>query len=485
MEKAKKENLINVFMVVSSNIFTILVALFSGFILPKELSIPDYAYYRVYLLYISYAGFFHFGIVNGIYLKYGNMDLEQIPRKIFRAYSSFMMLSQAAVVAALSLILFAAAPSMEGDKVTAFAFVIINIPLINIKWFYSSINQFTKRFVIDSYVTYLQNILNLVMVLLVILLKWYDFKWILAILTICNLICMAIVMAQNKMILWGEKARLKDTGIPELIKSGFFLMLSEFVGIIILGIDSIFVDNLFSQTEFAMYSFAVSVISVIFTAISAVSNLVYPYLVRVEEEKYAEYYGLMSDVLAIVSMFSMLAFYVAEFIIFRWLDKFIPSLSIVAILFGTVVFRTIITLVCGNYFKVLKLIKEYTWNNIFAIAISFLLNGAAYLLFEDYRYIAGASLLSFVIWYLVTERVFIRHMRIPLGGCLRRYGYILAGLLVFYLLVNADPIPGFFLYFAAIAGISLLCYWRQIRKLLEIVKGKTTQGTAQGGDIGK
>ncbi len=471
MEKAKKENLINVIMVVSSNIFTILVALFSGFILPKELSIPDYAYYRVYLLYISYAGFFHFGIVNGIYLKYGNMDLEQIPKKVFRAYSFFMLLSQAAVVAVLSLLLSGGASAMEQDKVIAFGFVIINIPLINIKWFYSSINQFTKRFVIDSFVTYLQNILNLVMVLLVILFRWYDFKWILVILTICNLVCMVIVMGQNKVLLWGEKARLGDTGIPELIKNGFFLMLSEFVGIIILGIDSMFVDNLFSQTEFAMYSFAVSVISVIFTAISAVSNLVYPYLVRVEEEKYAEYYGLMSDVLSMVSMVSMLAFYAAEFIILRWLEKFIPSLSVVAILFGTVVFRAVITLVCGNYFKVLKLIKEYTWNNIFAIGISFLLNAAAYVMFRDYRYIAGASLLSFVIWYLVTERIFIRYLQIPLAGCLRRYGYILAGLLIFYLLADADPIPGFFLYFAAVCGLSLLCFWRQLQKLLGIVKG--------------
>ena len=278
-------------------------------------------------------------------------------------------------------------------------------------------------------------------------------------------------MGQNKVLLWGEKARLGDTGIPELIKNGFFLMLSEFVGIIILGIDSMFVDNLFSQTEFAMYSFAVSVISVIFTAISAVSNLVYPYLVRVEEEKYAEYYGLMSDVLSMVSMVSMLAFYAAEFIILRWLEKFIPSLSVVAILFGTVVFRAVITLVCGNYFKVLKLIKEYTWNNIFAIGISFLLNAAAYVMFRDYRYIAGASLLSFVIWYLVTERIFIRYLQIPLAGCLRRYGYILAGLLIFYLLADADPIPGFFLYFAAVCGLSLLCFWRQLQKLLGIVKG--------------
>lgn len=459
-------------MVVSSNVFTILVALFTGFILPKKLSIPDYAYYRVYLLYISYAGFFHFGIVNGIYLKYGNMDLAQIPKKIFRTYSFFMILLQAAVAAVLSIAVFAGRGAIEPDKVMAFAFVVINIPLINIKWFYSSINQFTKRFVIDSYVTYLQNALNLAMVLIVVVFRLYDFQWVLAIITICNFVCMVITMWQNKVILRGKRERLKDTGIPELVRSGFFLMISEFAGIIILEIDSLFVDNLFTQTDFAMYSFAVSVIAVSFTAINTVSNLVYPYLVRVQEKKYVEYYGLMSDMLAMVSMASLLVFYAAKFIIFRWLGKFTPSLPIVAILFGTVVFRAIITLVCGNYFKVLKLIKEYTWNNIFAIVISFLLNAAAYLLFHDYRYIAGASLLSFVIWYLVTDGIFIRHMQIPLAGCLRRYGYILAGLVVFYLLVNTDPIPGFFLYFAAVSVISLLCFWQQIRKLLGIVKGR-------------
>lgn len=472
MEKVKKENLINVVMVVSSNICTILVALFTGFILPKKLSIPDYAYYRAYLLYISYAGFFHLGIVNGIYLKYGNMDLAQIPKKTFRAYSRFMILLQAAVAAALSAAVFVGKGAIEPDRVTAFVFVVINIPLINIKWFYSSINQFTKRFVIDSYVTYLQNALNLAMVLIVILFRLYDFQWVLAILTICNFVCMVVAMGQNKEILWGKQEKLKETGIPELVRSGFFLMLSEFAGIIILEIDSLFVDNLFTQTDFAMYSFAVSVIAVSFTAINTVSNLVYPYLVRVQEKKYVEYYGLMSDMLAMLSMASMLVFYVAEFIIYKWLGKFIPSLPIVAILFGTVVFRAIITLVCGNYFKVLKLIKEYTYDNIFAIVISFLLNAAAYLLFHDYRYIAAASLLSFVLWYLVTDGIFIRHLKIPMAGCLRRYGFILAGLLIFYLLVNTDPILGFFLYFAAILGISLLCFWGQFRKLLRIVKGK-------------
>lgn len=466
----KTQNVKNVVMVVSSNVLTIVIALFTGFILPKELSIPDYAYYRVYLLYISYAGFFHFGFVNGIYLKYGNMDLDQIPKKVFRTYSRVMFIMQMVVVAVLTVVLFGGSFFMEMDKTIAYAFVIINIPLTNIKWFYSSINQFTKRFVIDSYVTYLQNILNLVMVLVVVAFQWYDFKYLLVITTISNFVCMVITMCQNRELLWGRQENLADTGILPLIKSGFFLMLSEFVGIIILGIDSMFVDNLFSQNDFAMYSFAVSVISVIYTLISVISNLIYPYLVRVGEEKYAEYYTLMSDILAVVSIFSLLAFYVAEFIILKWLDKFTPSVAIISILFGTIIFRTIIMLVCGNYFKVLKLIKEYTRNNIFAIVMSFVLNVAAYVIFRDYRYIAVASLVSFIIWYLVTDGIFIRYMKIPFAGCMRRYVCILLSLGVFYGTIKVAPVLGFFIYLVAICIICLLCFFKQMKKLIGIVR---------------
>ncbi len=466
MGKERAENLKNIVLVVSSNVLTIVVSLLLGFFLPKEMSIPDYANYRGYILYIAYAGFFHIGLVNGIYLKYGNMSLAQLPKREFCAYSRFMFWLQAAAAAVLALALGAASFFLETEKTVMFAFVIINIPLVNIKWFYSSINQFTKRFAPDSYVTYLQNVLNLLMAVCVLWFGWRDFEWVLVFTTVNNAVCMAIVMWQNREVFIGKCAKLRDTPVAPMVRSGFFLMLSEFVGIMILSIDSVFVDNLFSQTEFAMYTFAVSVIAVIFMLITAVSNLVYPYLVRAREEKYAEYYTLMSDALVILSLFSMLAFYAAEFIILHWLDKFVPSIPVVAILFGTVLFRTVITLVCGNYFKVLKMIPEYTKNNIFAVAISFAANVFAYLAFHDYRAIAVASLASFLVWYLVTDRIFIRRMRIPFRSCVPRYLCILLCYAAFYLTVGLDPVPAFFLYLAAVCVSCLLCYGRQAGRAL-------------------
>lgn len=470
MIKIKNENTKNVFMVITSNLLTIIIALFTGFVIPKQLSVADYAYYHVYVLYIAYAGFLHFGFVNGIYLKYGKYDEEQLPVDKFCGFSRVMFLMQGLVCIILSFILLIACKRIDVNTIIAYTFIIVNIPLVNIKWFYSSINQFTKRFVIDSYVTYFQNILTLLMVIFIALTHVYYFQVLLIMTTLTNFFCMIMVMWQNKKIVWGKSVQNIKGECFALIKSGFFLMLSEFVGIIILGIDSIFVQNLFQIEEFAMYSFAVSIISVIYTLISTVSNLIYPYLVRVDEERYAEYYCLMSDVLSVISVLSLLAFYVAKFITDVWLQKYSASIPITAILFGTVIFRSLIMLVCGNYFKVLKLIKEYTHNNIFAISISFVLDLLAYFLFHDYIYIAVASLISFIIWYVVTDCVFIRRMQIKSSRYARRYIYITLCLMVFYMLLNVKTIIAFFAYVLLVFLISFVCFKTQFTNAYVLIR---------------
>lgn len=465
----KSENAKNVFMVVSSNLLALIVALLNGFVITKQLGITDYAYYRIYMLYITYAGAAHLGFVNGIYLKYGNYDLDELPREKFSAFGRIMLIIQAVFVVLLSVCLFFAHGTMDMNVVIAYAFVIINIPLINIKWFYSSINQFTKRFVIDGYVTYGQNIMLLIMIIVFVAMHGRSFVVLLIFTTIINAICMLAVIVQNKsLVLVKSESNVWKEGL-ELIKSGFFLMVSEFVAIIILGIDSIFVQNLFSMKDFAMYSFAVSIITVVYALINTVSNLIYPYLVRVEKEKYAEYYTLMSDVLTVVSIFSMLSFFPAKFIVIIWIDKYLPSISITAILFGTVSFRALIILVCGNYFKVLKMIKEFTKNNVFAIIVSFVTDLLAYLLFHDYRYIALASLLSFIIWYLVTDYVFIKRLQIPRESCVRRYLCITVGLALFFIVYQMETVRAFFIYMIGATIICVVCFFQQFRKLAHVI----------------
>lgn len=467
------ENAKNFIMVIGSNILSLLSLLLVGFVLPKQLGVTGYAYYRVYSLYVGYAGFLHFGLVNGIYLKYGHCNKDELPVEKFRKFSRIMIGLQLAVAIVLAGIVLLMQGHLDQYTLVAYLFVALNIPLINIKWFYSSINQFTKRFIIDSCVTLLQSGLIVGMVVAISVFGWYNYTIVLIITTVVNAVCMIMVMLQNNALVFGTSREKvwQETGV--LIKSGFFVMLSEFVAIIILGIDSIFVQNLFTVTDFAMYSFAVSILTVIYALISTVSNLIYPYLVRADSEKYGEYYSLMSDVLTVVSVLSMLAYYVAQFIVKKWLGEYEDSLGITAILFGTVVFRTLIMLVCGNYFKALKMIKEFTRNNVFAIIISFVTDLIAYLAFRNYYYIAIASLLSFIVWYVVTDHVFIKRLAIPLRGCTGRYLCIILCLTLFYgLLMMENTIVAFTIYMVGALAICFACFYKQFVKLFQIIRGK-------------
>ena len=101
-----------------------------------------------------------------------------------------------------------------------------------------------------------------------------------------------------------------------------------------------------------MYSFAVSVITAIYSLIATVSNLVYPYLARTDNSKHSQYYNMQTNLILIVSAYSFLGFFVSKYLIENWIQKYIDSILVIAILFGTVLFRSVIALVCSNYFKV-------------------------------------------------------------------------------------------------------------------------------------
>ena len=46
--------------------------------LPKYLSIETYAGLKTFLLYTSYVGILHFGYVDGIYIRYGGKEKEEL-----------------------------------------------------------------------------------------------------------------------------------------------------------------------------------------------------------------------------------------------------------------------------------------------------------------------------------------------------------------------------------------------------------------------
>ena len=71
MRISSKETIKNFVYVFLSQGISLILSIMMSFIIPKILNIEAYGYWQFFLLLCSYVGFFHFGLIDGIYLRYG------------------------------------------------------------------------------------------------------------------------------------------------------------------------------------------------------------------------------------------------------------------------------------------------------------------------------------------------------------------------------------------------------------------------------
>ena len=82
------------FYVLLANIINLGFNLITNFVLPKKLSVDSYAIIKTFQLYVSYVGLFHFGFVDGMYLKYGGKSVREISHKDLQTNLSTLRMFQ-------------------------------------------------------------------------------------------------------------------------------------------------------------------------------------------------------------------------------------------------------------------------------------------------------------------------------------------------------------------------------------------------------
>lgn len=100
--------------------------LITNFVLPKELSVESYATIKTFQLYVSYAGLFHFGFVDGMYLKYGG-KCSRYQRRRFKNKSFYTEVFEIAVTIICAFV----AVVLKQEVLVFFALSILPLNLAN------------------------------------------------------------------------------------------------------------------------------------------------------------------------------------------------------------------------------------------------------------------------------------------------------------------------------------------------------------------
>jgi O-antigen/teichoic acid export membrane protein len=397
----------NLLYVIFSNMIVFAASILTGILIPKYLSINEYGYYALFAFYSGYSYFFHFGFMDGISILFGSYDYNMIPKEKFRMYFKFLLILQ---IILLLIILTLYLSFNNTLKTNIYIFIGINILILNLSSFCIQINQITKRFKYYTLNTAISKLLFIILTISLLINGINNYVYFISTVLITNMIVLLILIYENKEVIFGTHLRILDNlnDIKDLLRTGFYMMIGNFIFLVIIGSGRIFVERFFTINDFAIYSFATSLTGIVLLIIDSFSTVAYPYIARTESKKYNVLYNKSQKLIAIMSGIFIAACFIFRPLISNLLPKYNDSLMIMVLLFPTIAIRAQMGIVCNNYFKVLKKQKDYIKNNITALIINVSFIVISFFCFKSIEMIALVTFLSFAMWLFITNKYFER-----------------------------------------------------------------------------
>lgn len=449
----------DLFRVFNSNFINILVGIVNGFLVPAFLSLDHYAMLKTFALYISYVGILHFGIVDGLFIKYGGKDLNKVDIGKLKGERKFLLIFQSII----TLVPLAFGILLEDIILIAFSLSIIPM---NIQALYRYLYQAVGEFGIYSKILLVTpNVLLILNIFIIFVLKIDHYLPFVIANIISYLTIFVILESQFYKKYKGIKAVIDYKEIGGLFKVGIFIMIGNLSANLFFNADRWFVKFSLPSSDFAYYSFAISMVLLITNLMNSVTMTLYPYLAQGQK---AETLQLMKKYIVLVGAFAAGGYFAFDFVVSTFIAKYIPSLDIIAILFAGFPAMIVINALYVNLYKANKLERTYVYTVVMMCLISIALNVVAIIFNKNTLSIALATTIAYYVWYIYSTR----HFKV-LKATPKELMYLILFFSSFYISTNYfNWLFGFIVYYIVILAITLLTYKREFFSLIQNLIGR-------------
>lgn len=460
----------SILQVMFSNSSSIISGVFVGFLLPKIMPVESYGLYKTFMLYASYLGLFHLGIIDGIVLRYGERNYQELDRTKFRSYFKWYCI----INAFFALLIVWGAIYIKN---TEFRFIMISLAIymisVNITTYFQQISQITMRFKELSIRKVFQSLFNVVIILILYVAfklgncvthKYYVVLWMAG-----NIMLTTWYTNTYREIVFSNSLPLKSTfkDIKYLIKIGFPLLFANLCTSLILTIDRQFVNIYFDTATYAVYDFAYNMLSLITVATSAISTILYPVLKRTDNDLKTNYDLLVSVLLCFIFI-GMLVYFPLSLFVKAFLPNYIDSIVIFRIIFPGLAISSTVTVIMHNYYKVFGDNLAFFKKSIVVLMISCIANYFAYKIFGTTISISMASIITMIFWYVYVEQYFVKKCGYRRGKNLM-YLVLMTG--NFYIMSSVfSEFVGAIIYFCLLVVISLAFFRKKISDMKRVLR---------------
>lgn len=359
----------NVILSVSVQIISLAVSFLMNLVVPKFIDGYQYAYWQTYILYTAYVGVLHFGLLDGIVLRYSGYDYDELDKPRLRSQFITLLVFTSLVFALMTGISFICTDDVVGR--TIIIFIAAAVISKNISTYTSYSFQITNRINRYAVVVLTQRLAYGAASMVFLLIGLRDFYWFCLADIIGDAASIVVGMCLNRGLYLGRTIGLRDVSkeIKANLSSGILLLLANWSSILVLSGGRLMVQWNWDELIFGQVSFSFSVTNLFLTFVTAISVVLFPALKRMDEQTLPSLYIKLRNVVSLLLVCVLILYFPGCFILELWLPAYADSLRYLGILLPLVIFSAKVTLLTNNYLKVYRREKAMMLINVISITV--------------------------------------------------------------------------------------------------------------------
>lgn len=373
MGNSRKVALKNLGSTFTANFFSLFVTAGLVLIVPKFIGIEDYSYWQLYILYVSFVGFLHFGWADGIYLRYGGEKYQDLNKKVIA--SQFWLLLGLEVFLSLVFITYGLLFSEDQNKGFIIVLVGVNCVLMNMRTFIQLLLQGTNRIVVFSRTVIGERAAYAAIVGVLIASGAKDFEYLVIADAFTKLVTLLVLwyLCRDVFLTRAVGFRLAADEAAMNIKAGVQLMAANIAGIFIIGSARLMIERGWDIQAFGKVSLALTIANLLLILLGAVGIVLYPIIKKTKTQMLPRIYAILRTPLMAAALGALVLYYPAQQTLMRWLPQYADSLSYIALLVPICVFELKMTLLISTFMKAMRKERYILVINLLVLIISLIL----------------------------------------------------------------------------------------------------------------
>ena len=392
---------------VSAQIVSLGVSLLLNLIVPKFISELDYANWQTYMLYVGYVGILHFGLLDGIMLRYSEYDYDELDKEKLR--SQFIILL--CLLSFAFLVVFGIGIK-QNNYISKIVFVMVALAIFsrNIYTYTSYTFQMTNRIGMYASLVIIQRLFYAIGILCLLFLRVKGFIWFCIVDISADVLGNLYGVLNNKGLYFGKISKisnaLKEASIN--ITSGIILLAANWSSMLLIGGAKMVVQWHWTLLTFGKVSFAFSVSNLFLTFVTAISIVLFPSLKRLDKASLPNMYVEIRNAVSLVLFIAMTMYFPGAYILSLWLPKYSESLVYLGILLPIIVFSSKVSLLTNNYLKAYRAEIKMLIINIVSVVLAFILYLFSAYVLDDLSSVMISVVIAVMFRSIISEIVVSR-----------------------------------------------------------------------------